>query len=143
MRFMKPRGSTVLPMAARRCRWLPWRGLVSLGFACSSLACFGPKSERLSCDDVGGASAADFRVIQSLVLDPEKGCLAPQCHSGEGQPKGLRLDDPDLVYEEMSTRPDLFYAYLSSGEMPDKGTPWSDEDLKAFRTWYCNGAFPP
>jgi hypothetical protein len=117
--------------------WLPLTALVF------SSACYPPKSERLTCDDVYAAEAVDFRTLQALVKDEQKGCLAPACHSGEGQPKGLRLDTDDVVYEEFSTRTDQLYEVLASGQMPDQGTRWSDEDLKIFRSWYCSGAFPP
>jgi hypothetical protein len=117
-----------------------WMGL-SL-FALAS-ACYPPKSERLTCDDVYDADQVDFRTIQTLVGDENKGCLSAPCHSAETQTEGLRLDTPDLVYEEFSTRADQIYGVLSSGEMPEGGTPWSDEDLKVFRSWYCAGAFPP
>jgi hypothetical protein len=89
------------------------------------------------------ADAVDFRAIETLVRDENKGCLAAPCHSAETQQEGVRLDTPDLVYDEFSTRPDRFYGVLSSGEMPAEGTPWNDEDLKVFRSWYCSGAFPP
>jgi hypothetical protein len=108
-----------------------------------SSACYPPKSERLTCDDVYDAQDVDFRVLQALVKDEEKGCLDAPCHSAETQRKGLRLDTDDLVYEEFSTRSEQLYEILASGEMPEEGTPWSDEDLKIFRSWYCSGAFPP
>jgi len=108
-----------------------------------AFACFPPESERLTCDDVDGPSDVDFRAIQALVRDENKGCLGGPCHSAETQREGLRLDTPDLVYEEFSTRADEIYAILASGKMPEEGTAWSDDDLKGLRSWYCNGAFPP
>ena len=125
-----------------RQRWFAAGGL-ALALGSLLVACFAPKAERLTCDDVHAATGADFRDIQALVRDPEKGCLDTPCHSAETQRKGLRLDTPELVYDEMSSRPELFYAVLSSAEMPEEGTPWSAEDLELFRSWYCSGAFPP
>ena len=55
----------------------------------------------------------------------------------------MQLDDPKIVYDEFSHRPDKFYAVLASGVMPDQGTPCTADELKLFRSWYCNGAFPP
>ena len=130
-------GGSSFPLAAGFAR-----GVLAVALAASA-GCAGPESERLSCDDVLPAGSVDFGSIQELVLRPPwgKGCLG--CHSGSEQSGGVRLDDPELVYEEFSTRPELFYAMLASGEMPQRGRPWSAADLRAFRTWYCNGAFPP
>lgn len=108
-----------------------------------AVACFPPESERLTCDDVNDADDVDFGALQALVRDEDKGCLGAPCHSAETQREGLRLDTDDLVYEEFSTRPDEIYGVLASGQMPEEGTRWSEDDLKAFRTWYCSGAFPP
>lgn len=107
-------------------------------------ACSGPPSEQLSCEDVlpGGA---DFTSIQALVMQSPRrgGCLGAPCHSASAQSGGIRLDEPKLVYEELSSRPELFYAVLASREMPKRGRPWSNANLRAFRSWYCGGAFPP
>jgi hypothetical protein len=105
--------------------------------------CYGPESERLSCGDVLAPENFDFRSLVALVRDPAKGCLAGPCHTADMQAQGLRLDTAELVYEEMSTRADDMYAMLASGRMPADGTPWTDEDLRLFRSWYCSGAFPP
>lgn len=110
-----------------------------------AVACYGPSSEQLSCDDVLPAGSVDFTSLQSLILRPPrgKGCLAASCHSASSQSAGIRLDDPELIYEELSTRPDLFYAVLASREMPKQGRHWSEADLRVFRSWYCGGAFAP
>jgi hypothetical protein len=106
-------------------------------------ACYEPPSERLECDDVLPASSYDFTQIQALVQDREKGCQGSECHGADGQEVGIRLDEPALVYDEFSHRPEKFYAVLASGFMPDEGTRWSEDDLRLLRSWYCNGAFPP
>lgn len=110
-----------------------------------SLACSGPASEQLSCEDVLPAGSADFERVQSLILRSPRGggCLGGPCHSAAAQSGGIRLDSAELVYDELSTRPELFYAVLASGEMPQRGRPWSSADLRALRSWYCAGAFPP
>ena len=109
------------------------------------LACAGPASEQLSCDDVLPPGNSDFTRIQALVMQSPRrgGCLGAPCHSAAAQSGGIRLDSPELVYEELSSRPELFYAVLASREMPQRGRPWSSADLRAFRSWYCDGAFPP
>ena len=112
-------------------------------FCVAAGACYGPEAERLSCDDIYAPGQFDFRTLQALVASEDKGCLDAPCHTAETQREGVRLDTPQLVYEELSTRPDDFYAVLASGVMPEEGTRWSDEDLKVFRSWYCAGAFPP
>lgn len=126
----------------RRAPGVPWPQL-ALGLAAVLTSCYEPQSERLSCDDVLLAGSYDFSQLQTLVQDHDKGCLGSECHAGNTQEQGIRLDTADLVYDEFSHRPDKFYAVLASGIMPDEGTRWSDEDLKLFRSWYCSGAFPP
>lgn len=109
------------------------------------VACSGPQSEQLSCEDVLPAGSADFTRIQELVLQSPRrsGCRGASCHSASAQSGGIRLDEPKLIYDELSARPDLFYAVLASGEMPQRGRPWSSADLRVLRSWYCAGAFPP
>jgi hypothetical protein len=126
--------------AVRRCG-----AAFALALVPFAVGCYGPSSEQLSCDDVLPAGSVDFATLQSLVLRPPrgKGCLEASCHSASSQSAGIRLDDPELIYEELSTRPDLFYAVLASGEMPQRGRPWGPADLRAFRSWYCSGAFAP
>jgi|SRR5688572_13730528 len=128
-----------------------WRSvaiITAAALAASALAsaCFAPESERLSCDDVLPAGTADFRQIQALMmLDQEgsKGCANEPCHNANTQRKGLRLDTPELVYEEVSQRPELFYEILASGVMPEHGERWTEEELQVLRSWYCDGAFAP
>ena len=124
-------------------RWGVPLTYVALAFTGVLASCYEPQSERLSCDDVLPAGTYDFSRIQALVQDQDKGCLASDCHSAKTQEQGIRLDTEDLVYDEFSHRPEKFYAVLASGIMPDEGTRWSDDDLKLFRSWYCNGAFAP
>ena len=106
-------------------------------------SCRESDSERLSCRDALPPDQASFRSLTALVLDPLKGCTASGCHAADTQQRGVRLDQPDLIYEEFATRPDDVYALLASGQMPEDGVRWAAEDLRLYRSWYCNGAFPP
>jgi hypothetical protein len=113
-----------------------------------STACVASEPQRLSCDDVYEASEVSFEDVLAIMRAEEeggggKGCGGGPCHRAGVQQNGVRLDTPELIYEEMSSRPDIFYAYLASGEMPLDEEPWSEEELKTFRSWYCAGAFPP
>jgi hypothetical protein len=110
-------------------------------------ACYPQSKQQLTCDDVYPPGQVDFGAIEALIAQDQpitsKGCLASTCHSAQTQRAGIRLDTIDLAYEELSTRPEFYYETLASGYMPHDGVPWDDEDLKAFRSWYCAGAFPP
>lgn len=104
--------------------------------------CMAPGSERLSCADTLPADQAPFSSLTTLVLDPLKGCTATGCHAADTQQHGVRLDQPELIYESFSTRSDDVYALLASGQMPEDGVRWNEDELRLFRSWYCNGAFP-
>lgn len=125
-------GVAVLPRLALGVLWLT---LAS--------ACYAPKAERISCAGTLPPEQANFSQLTALVLDPLKGCTASGCHSADTQQAGLRLDTPNLIYDEFATRTDIVYAMVASGEMPEGGVRWEDPDLLVFRSWYCNGAFPP
>lgn len=102
-----------------------------------------PESERLSCRDTLPPEQTSFSSLTALVLDPLKGCTASGCHAADTQQHGVRLDQPELIYEEFAVHPGDVYALLASGEMPEDGVRWTDDDLRVFRSWYCNGSFPP
>jgi hypothetical protein len=118
-----------------------------LGAASLAGACLPHEEQRLSCDDVYPPGQFDYRHMEALIVQDQtrttKGCLGPPCHSAPTQRGGVRLDTRDLIYEELSTRPELYYETLTTGYMPHDGIPWDEEDLKIFRSWYCAGAFPP
>ncbi|MEY4543947.1 MAG: hypothetical protein RL685_142 [Pseudomonadota bacterium] len=150
---MRFRDSTP-PKTPARWRGVGLTGAAALAACLLASACFGPESERLSCDDVLPAGTADFRQIQALILLDQassklveqgvgKGCAMEPCHNANTQRKALRLDTPELIYDELSQRPELFYSILASGTMPEEGERWTDDDLKILRSWYCDGAFPP
>jgi hypothetical protein len=121
----------------------------ALGFTAAGLlvalvaSCVPNAREHLTCSDISPPDPNDFsRLVALISTDPDKGCAATQCHSGQTQEQGLRLDTRSLIFEELTTRTDLIYAMIASGEMPAQGTPWDDADLRLFRSWYCNGALP-
>jgi hypothetical protein len=99
--------------------------------------------ERLTCDDVLPPGEVKYSDLESLIGGmSEKGCAFSECHGGNAQQRGLRLDSPALIFDELSTRTDLIYAMLASGQMPAQGTRWDEADLRVFRSWYCDGGFP-
>jgi hypothetical protein len=110
-------------------------------------ACFPHEEQQLSCDDVYAPGDFDYAALEDLIMQTEtrttKGCLGAPCHSAETQRGGVRLDTRDLIYEELSARPELYYETLATGYMPHDGVRWDEEDLKIYRSWYCAGAFPP
>jgi hypothetical protein len=124
-------------------RWIT----LSLALLASSTACLPHEEQRLTCDDVYPPGEFDYLDIESLIVQNQtrttKGCLGAPCHSAGTQRGGIRLDTRNLIYEELSTRPELYYETLATGYMPHDGIPWDEEDLKTFRSWYCAGAFPP
>jgi hypothetical protein len=124
------------PAAALRA----WAGALSL---ISVFACATPGAQQLSCNDTLPAQSVSFDQLSALVFDPLKGCTASGCHSGDTQQHGIRLDTPQLIYAEFSLDAADVYATLASERMPYDGVPWDEDDLRRFRTWYCNGAFPP
>jgi len=108
--------------------------------------CYPPASERLTCNEVDPPGQFDYGTLEQLVALDElggKGCVAAPCHSAATQRAGVRLDTPELVYDELSSSPEKYYELLASGAMPHDGEPWNDDELKTFRSWYCAGAFPP
>ena len=107
--------------------------------------CVAPGSERLTCDDVLSPSQFKDADLEALISGTSgKGCASEGCHDGKTRQEGFRLDSSLYVYEELSTRPDILYAMVASGEMPaGDGTRWGEDDLRLFRSWYCNGGFPP
>jgi hypothetical protein len=107
------------------------------------LACQLSRSERISCGDILPPAQADFGRVTALMLDPLKGCSATGCHAADTRQGGLALDQPSVIYDEIMERPDVVYGELASGEMPEDGFRWEADDLEVFRSWYCNGAFPP
>lgn len=102
--------------------------------------CGGPAEEILSCDDLLPATEAGYGVVASLVVDPgPKSCST--CHNTETPIVGLNFEGPGVAYDALSTRMDLIYPQIASGEMPKAGAPWADDDLRIIRSWYCSGAF--
>ncbi|MEO8181680.1 MAG: hypothetical protein ABI895_22830 [Deltaproteobacteria bacterium] len=119
-------------------------GLLALLGIASGFGCVAPVAERLTCDDT--LSPAQFKTsdLETLIAGTSgKGCAAEGCHDGATREEGFRLDSSVYIYEELSTRADILYAMIASGEMPaGDGTRWDQDDLRLFRSWYCNGGFP-
>lgn len=118
-------------------------GCAVFALSSSVAACVAKAPDRLTCDDISAPDNAQFSQLAALISAPDgKGCADGKCHGAPTQEQGLRLDTPSLIYEELTTRTDTVYAMVASGEMPDHGTPWDANDLRLFRSWYCNGALP-
>src|SRR3954462_12192637 len=115
---------------------------VLLGAATS---CVAPAPDRLTCDNVLPPDQFKDSDLTTLISATSgKGCAAEGCHDGATRQEGFRLDSDVYIYEELSTRADILYAMIASGEMPaGGGTRWDEDDLRLFRSWYCNGGFPP
>jgi hypothetical protein len=127
----------------RQAAWRRLLGCAVFGLSSSVAACVAKAPERLTCDDISAPGDAEFSQLAALISGTEeKGCADGKCHGAPTQEQGLRLDTPSLIYEELTTRTDTIYAMVASGEMPDDGTRWDDNDLRLFRSWYCNGALP-
>jgi hypothetical protein len=120
-----------------------FKGFAVMAFA--GAGCVAPAPERLTCDDILSPDQFQTADLVSLISSTsDKGCAAGGCHDGKTRQQGLRLDASTYVYEELSSRGDILYAMVASGEMPaGGGTRWDEDDLKLFRSWYCSGGFPP
>jgi len=108
-------------------------------------ACVAPAPERLTCENVLSPNQFENRDLVTLISGTTgKGCAAEGCHDGATREAGFRLDSSTYIFEELSTRPDILYAMIASGEMPaGDGMRWDEDDLRLFRSWYCNGGFAP
>jgi hypothetical protein len=114
------------------------RRTTSLALVAALSACMTPEQELITCDDIGGA--ASFDAIAELMVEPgAKSCAA--CHNTKTPVLGVNLETRALAYDALTTRFATIYLQIASGEMPEDGEPWSDEELRALRTWYCRGGF--
>ena len=105
-------------------------GTILCGSAC------GDAREQLTCENIDPASQASF---SKLFIDLQDSCAG--CHNGFERIYGYNFQTRDAAYENARYRAESIYAQIASGNMPQEDDPWSAEQLKKFRTWYCHGGF--
>ena len=99
-------------------------------------ACLGDDPDILSCDDVDGVEQADFAQVAA---DLQMWCQG--CHNSDSPVYGYDFSSKTKAYESAVHRADRIYAQVATGQMPPGDVGWNETQLKAFRTWYCHGAF--
>jgi mono/diheme cytochrome c family protein len=114
--------------------------LVSCAAIACSIGCGTRGDEALHCDDLLPAEQADYAAVAALVVEPgPKSCGS--CHNTETPLSGYNFEGPGVAYDALSTKMEIIYTQVASGEMPETGQQWDEDDLKLLRSWYCNGAF--
>ena len=98
--------------------------------------CLGDEPDIISCDDIDGAETASF---EQVAADLQLWCQG--CHNADSPVYGYDFSTKAKAYESASHRADRIYAQVATGMMPPGGAGWNDTQLRAFRTWYCHGAF--
>jgi hypothetical protein len=117
--------------------------LVALALVPFELLACSSGTDQLDCHALLPAAEVHYQDLEALFLKTSgKGCGASNCHGKQFASGGYRFDEPSLVYDALTTRPEIIYGQLASGFMPIGGYRWSDRDLQLFRSWYCNGALP-
>ena len=113
---------------------------ISVLIGVALLASCGPDSERLRCEDLLPAGAATYSDVAALVVnDSPKSCGG--CHNTASPVYGLNFEGRAVAYDALTTKMHLIYPQVASGLMPKVGEPWSADDLRVLRSWYCDGAF--
>jgi mono/diheme cytochrome c family protein len=103
-------------------------------------ACAAGGDETLHCDDLMPAEDATYGAVAALVVEPgPKSCGS--CHNTETPLGGYNFEGPAVSYDALTTKMEIIYTQVASGEMPETGERWDDEDLRLLRSWYCRGAF--
>lgn len=109
-----------------------------VGLLCLATACVPDDQLTLTCDDLLPADEAGFVAVSALVVEPgPKSCAS--CHNTHSPVAGLNFEGPGVAYDALTTKTDRIYAQVASGAMPKSGEPWSDDDLRLFRSWICHG----
>lgn len=93
----------------------------------------------LHCDDLLPREQATYTQVKALMVEPgAKSCSG--CHNTRTPVRDLNFEGPGVGYDALVSRPQIIYEQVASGEMPEGGQRWSEDDLRVLRTWYCNGA---
>jgi hypothetical protein len=104
------------------------------------IGCGTSGDEALHCDDLAPAEQATWAAVAELVVEPgPKSCGS--CHHTETPLSGYNFEGPGVAYDALSTKMEIIYTQVASGEMPETGERWTEDDLRLLRSWYCNGAF--
>lgn len=105
----------------------------------AALAACAPQADlAIECDDLAPADEARFPAVAALVTDPgPRGCAG--CHNTDSPVAGLNFEGPGVAWDALTTRPELIYAQVASGAMPEDGVRWSEGELRLLRTWLCDG----
>ena len=113
------------------------RGVVVL--ALSLVAC-GRSANQINCKDLLPAGEATYSAVAAIVTSTDDPRNCAVCHNGSDPLYNLNLGSPEAAYEDMVTQIDYVYAQIASGQMPQHGQRWSDDDVRLLRSWYCEGA---
>ena len=98
--------------------------------------CLGDDPDILRCDDIDGVESVSFEQVANEL---QLWCQA--CHNTDSPVYGYDFSSKAKAYESAAHRADRIYAQVAAGLMPPGGAGWNESQLRAFRTWYCHGAF--
>ena len=93
----------------------------------------------LHCRDLGDPSEATFAALVALVAEPGGAKSCGGCHNARTPVGGYDLATRSGIYDALTSRTEIIYGQVASGAMPEVGEPWSEEDLRLLRTWWCHG----
>jgi hypothetical protein len=94
----------------------------------------------LHCDDLLPVEQATYSAVVELVVKPSaKSCGT--CHHTDTPIGGYNFEGRAVAYDSLSTKMEIIYTQVASGEMPEMGERWDEADLRLLRSWYCHGAF--
>jgi mono/diheme cytochrome c family protein len=103
-------------------------------------ACAADGDHALHCDDLLPDDDATYGAVAALVVDPgPKSCGS--CHNTDAPLGGYNFEGRAVSYDALTTKMEIIYTQVASGEMPETGQRWDDDDLRLLRSWYCRGAF--
>ena len=100
--------------------------------------CGPPADEVINCRDLAPPEEAMYSALAEIVTAAGgKGCAG--CHNTQAPLAGHNFEGPAVAYDSLSMKIDIIYNQVASGEMPEEGIRWEDDDLRLLRSWYCYG----
>ena len=93
----------------------------------------------VQCNDILPPEQSSFTQVYTLFTSGEQKCSS--CHSASRPGNNYDLESKIGVYDALSTRFDIIYGQIASGNMPKDEDQWSSARLKVLESWYCNGGF--